>query len=172
MILPEIEKLAKAFSAEHATLSSIAQDMDADMAKIRQRYARVLRGALERTIATRAFLMDAITASPELFTKPKTFVFHGIKVGFRKGTGGIDWDDDGALVARIRKMFPDAAGDLLIKKTEKPIVSALADLSADELKKLGCRVEDTGDVVVAKPVDGDVLKTIKAFLASAEVEKV
>jgi hypothetical protein len=168
--LTDIEKLAKTFSDEHAMLSSIAEDLQADIDKINQRYARVLRGALDRTINARFGLTEAVKLSPELFTKPKTFTFHGIKVGFRKGTGGIDWDDDDTVVKLIEKHFPKVQADLLIKTTKKPIASAIEDLDVVELKKLGCRVEDTGDVVVAKPVDGDVLKTIKAFLASAESE--
>jgi hypothetical protein len=59
--------------------------------------------------------------------------------------------------------------DLLIKITKKPIAKALADLDVSDLKRIGCRVEATGDIVVIASTDSEVDKLVKALLAD-EVE--
>ena len=43
-------------------------------------------------------------------------------------------------------------------------------LEVDDLKRLGVTVEDTGDVVTVRPVDGAVEKTVKALLKNATDE--
>ena len=165
--LTDIANLTDAFAAEHTTLTSIMEDMNADLEKIKRRYLPIIRNAVANAAAKKLALHTAIAGSPGLFEKPKTQIFHGVKVGFRKGSGGIDWDDDAAVVERIEKMFTKAQADLLIKTTKKPIAKALEDLDVAELKKLGCRVEDTGDVVVIKPTDSEIEKAVAALLKDA-----
>lgn len=123
--------------------------------------------AVARAAEREAELRAAVTAAPHLFEKPKTVELHGIKVGFRKGSGGIDWASDDEVVARIRKHFSAPEADLLIRTTEKPIAKALGELDVATLKKLGCTVEDTGDVVVIKATDSEIEKAVNALLKSA-----
>ena len=68
----------------------------------------------------------------------------------------------------IEKHFTKAQMELLIKPTRKPIAKALVDLDVGDLKKLGCRVEATGDVVVIAPAKSDVDKLVKTLLAEGE----
>ena len=88
-------------------------------------------------------------------------------MGFRKGTGGIDWSDDDQTVKLIEKHFPKTQAELLIKTTKKPIKKALADLDVADLKRIGCTVESTGDVVFIKPADSTVDKHVNALLKEA-----
>ena len=164
--LTDIESLTKDFAAEHDTLASLVQDMNADLEKIKQRYLPALRARVAEAAQAKLKLHSAITAAPELFTKPRTQIFHGVKVGFQKGKGGIEFEDAEKVVALIRKNFGDEA-IAYIRTVETPDKKMLADLPVSELKKLGCTVGDTGDTVVIKSTDSEIEKTVAALLADA-----
>jgi hypothetical protein len=169
--LTDIELLTQAFATKHDRLVSVMSDLQAEQAALLKKFLPRLRAAVADAAAAKLTLHTAIAGAPALFDKPKTQIFHGVKVGFRKGSGGIDWDDDAAVVERIEKLFTKPQADLLIKTTKKPIAKALEDLDGAELKKLGCRVESTGDVVVIKPTDSEIEKAVAALLKDAvEVE--
>ena len=169
--LGDIEKLTASFAHDREQVCALVANLEEELAGIRRRYLSRLRAAVAKAQTSRTVLVTAVEAHPELFDKPKTQVFHGVKVGFRKGTGGIDWDDDANVCELIRKHFPKAQAELLIKTTEKPIAKAIADLDVAELKRIGCRVESTGDVVVVKPMDSEVEKVVAALLKdNAEVQ--
>ena len=165
--LADIEKLTASFAHDREQVSSLVHNLEEELAAIRRRYLSRIRGAVAKAQTSRSILVTAVTAHPELFDKPKTQVFHGIKIGFRKGTGGIDWDDDAKVCELIRKHFPKSQADLLIKTTEKPITKAIADLDVADLKRIGCRVESTGDEVVVKPMDSEADKIVNALLKDA-----
>ena len=168
--LATIEQSAKAYSEKRDTLSSIVTLLNQQIEALKQAALPDLRRAVAKAAEKQADLTALVDGARHLFIKPKTLIFHGIKVGLRKGSGGIDWQDDAALVARIKKLFPTEEAELLIKTTEKPIAKALANLDVAELKKLGCTVEATGDVVVISPVDSHVDKLVTALLKDAVEE--
>ena len=95
---------------------------------------------------------------------------YGVKVGFEKGKGRIEWDDDDTVVRLIEKHFPEQA-DILIKTKKKPAKKALAQLSVAELKKLGVTVEETGDQVVIKSTDSEIDKLVTALLKGDEIDE-
>lgn len=93
-------------------------------------------------------------------------VFHGIKVGFQKEKGKIEWDDVDQVVKLIKKHFPEQA-DVLIATSEKPVKDALNNLSAAELKKIGVNITSDGDVAFIRPTDSEVDKMVTALLKAA-----
>ncbi|MEY2689194.1 MAG: hypothetical protein RL375_3392 [Pseudomonadota bacterium] len=156
--------------------------------------ARVYAEARERLAASTAALQDAITAlhrehlptikrhlnaafkheqdlralveaNPHLFTKPKTVVLHGIKCGFQKGKGSITFDDADAVVKLIKKKLPDQA-DVLVATKELPVKDALSQLTVAQLKSIGCKVTEAGELVIVKAVDSAVDKLVNALLKS------
>ena len=163
--MKQLEQLATEYSFKQRALGEIITDMDREVSQVRVKYLKQIRAAVAKAREAKSALHTALTAAPECFTKPRTREFSGIKIGFRKGTGGIDWDDDAKVCALIEKHFPKAQAELLIKTTKKPISKALADLDVADLKRIGCRVEDTGDVVVISSTDSEVDKLVKALLA-------
>lgn len=166
MTLNEIESKTGSYKIARTRLAESVHALNEDIeAMKRQRMPRILRNA-ELAAAARLELHECIEDSPEEFKSPRTQVFHGIKVGFRKGTGGIDWDDDERTSDLIEKHFPDQF-KTLVKTTRKPQAKALASLEVGELKKVACRVESTGDIVVIKPTDSEVDKTVNALLKGA-----
>jgi len=108
--------------------------------------------------------------SRPLFEKPKSQTMHGVRVGWRKGSGGIDFEDADQVVRLIKKHYSEDEQELLIITKEKPNKDALEQLAVDELKKLGCTVEDTADVPFIKDAAGDVDKIVKALLKEATEE--
>jgi hypothetical protein len=129
-----------------------------------------IKRALTQALAHKENLRSAIEAAPELFVKPRTVVFYGIKVGFAKGKGSIEITDKAKTVELIEKNLPGLA-EVLIKVKKSPIKKSIEALDAADLKKIGVTVEGSGDCVVIKPVDSDIDKIIDAFFKESGEEE-
>lgn len=165
--LAQIESLTKPYADARRELAEAVQTLEAIIEAAKRQALPKLKRLVATAAAHELDLKNAITAAPDLFTRPRTVVFHGVTVGLRKGSGGIDWADDDQVVKLIEKHFSKDEAELLIKTTKKPIKKALSDLDVATLKKLGCTVESTGDVVVVKPADSQVNKIVNALLKDA-----
>lgn len=167
--MADVETRTKRFSDARGHVTEYVSELNAELETIKRQALPRLKELVARAAQREAELRTLLEATPHLFTDPKTQTFHGIKVGFRKGSGAIDWTDDAELVARLKKVFGDESAGY-IRTTEKPIARALGTMDASTLKKLGCTVEDTGDVVVIKATDSDVEKIVSALLKGAGEE--
>jgi hypothetical protein len=78
-------------------------------------------------------------------------------------------DDDAQVVKLIRKHLPDKF-EQLVKVKETPIKAAIKEAPAPSCKKIGVKVQDTGDVVFLKDAVDEVDKLVKALLKGAEAE--
>ena len=165
--LATIELAAKAYASDRAELCSEVQLLEDQILALKRAALTKIKKRVAKAAETQTTLTNLIDGNRNLFIKPRALVFHGIKCGLRKGSGGVDWEDDARVVELIRKHFPKAQAELLIKTTEKPIAKAIADLDVAELKKIGCTIEDTSDLVVVKPVDDGVDKLVNALLTNA-----
>lgn len=165
--LAEIELEAKLHEEARLLLSERSAAYQAGLAALAREHMPGIRRALNKAADIESRIRALVAAHPLIFTKPKTRVLHGTKVGYQKAAGKIGWEGKPEkVVERIRRLFPDRA-DLLIHTEEKPNKEGLATLSAADLKKLGCTLTEAGDQVVVKPVDGAVDKMIKALLKEA-----
>lgn len=167
--LAEIELKTKAYSDAREVLAEHVATLQAMIDEAKREAMPLIRRALALAAERQAELRTAIEATPASFDRPRTQIFHGIKVGYRKGSGKVIYDDAARVVKLIRKHLPDQA-DLLIKVEETPIKKAIGDLSADDVKKIGCTIESTGDVVEIKAVDSEVDKIVTALLKEAAEE--
>lgn len=168
--MTEIEKLAADMAAVRDALAGAFMAQQEEQAALDKKYLPHVRRLTAQFKAAHAALAAAVGASPGLFERPRSVILHGIKAGFQKGKGALSWEDDARVVALIKRHFKDQA-DVLIKTTERPVKAALAELPVSDLKRVGIEVEDTGDVVVVKLVDGDVAKMIRALLKNDEEEE-
>lgn len=164
--LADIEHHTIRYAEAREQLMALVAAIEAEMEALKRARLPAIRRALQKAATLEAALRERISAAPELFVKPRSVVMHGIKVGWQKGRGGIVWDDADAVVAAIQKHLPEQA-EALIRWTAKPLKEAINQLDVATLKKLGCRVVDTGDEVLIKPVDGAVDKLVSALLAGA-----
>ena len=161
-----IEKLAKDHADARGVLSGRVLNLKAEMDSAGRRLLPGIKSAVAKAKETQADLEAAVAASPDLFKKPKTRIFHGIKCGFKKGGGKVGWANKDAVVKLIRTHFK-ARFDELVKTAYDPIKGALKKLKVAELERIGCTISGTGDTVLADPVDSDVDKLVAALLKEA-----
>ncbi len=173
MEIIEIQKLTEEYSKNRATLSAIVRDVEAEMDKLKRNAMPYIKKALGRVVESKEALEAAIEESPELFAKPKTRVFSGVKVGYRKQKGEIAWEDEARVIKLIEKYFPDDAREGLMLLREKVSVdkTAVAKLAASDVKRLGITVKEDTDEIVIAPVDSEVEKIVDALLKGAEDSK-
>ena len=165
----EIDRGAKLYRDAREVLTSHVNALNDDVEKARRTHLPNIKRAVERVRTNESELRRLINDSPEHFDKPKTQVLHGIRVGFKKGAGKLEFDDADQVVKLIRKHFAEQF-DLLVKVTERPNKEALSQLTVAELKKLGIEVQSTGDVVFIKDTVSDIDKLVAAMLKQDEEE--
>lgn len=161
--MAQIEDAAKRYSAARGILADICGAFNLDLAEAKRRYVGKLKKAVALAKEREAELSGMLEQSAELFVKPKTVVFHGVKVGFQKAKGKLEFDDADQVLKLIRKHFPEQA-DILINTQETPAKKALEQLSAAELKRLGITVVESGDQVLIKDTTSEVDKMVEALL--------
>jgi len=167
--IAEIEIRAKRYAEARERLAAIVGALNEAVEAIKRAELPKLRRAVASAAEAHDGLKALVEAAPELFVKPKTATLHGIRLGYMKGKGGIEWDDGDAVVAAIQKYLPDQA-EALIRWTGKPLKEAINQLDVAALKKIGCRVVDTGEIVFIKPADSAVDKMVDALLKDATAE--
>ncbi|MEQ9132679.1 MAG: hypothetical protein RJQ08_08560 [Salinisphaeraceae bacterium] len=167
MSLQDIEKRARDYADRRAVLTERVGELQSEIEAARRRHLPGIKRAVNGATEAHDRLASAIQAAPEAFEKRRTLVIAGVRVGYQKGKGKIAWDDEQLVIDRIHRHFPDRVEDL-VKVTEKPVRTALGQLSVAELRKLGCEVTETDDYVLIKPTDGEVDKLVDALLKEAQ----
>ncbi len=168
--MTDIERACKAARDCRLVLQIRAEALQEEITAAQKRKLPGIRSAVEAVAQADAVLLAALQDAPQLFAKPKSVVFHGLQVGYKKGTGAIEINDAGQVVKLIRKHFPERFEDL-VKVKETPIKAAIRNLTGAELQKLGVKVHSAGEVVfITDAVDG-VDKLVKALLKGAEAQQ-
>lgn len=168
--LTDIEELTKRYAYAREILSQKVAALERRIGDAKEQHLPAIKNALSKTKESEAKLRAAIEESPEVFARPRTQVFHGVKVGWQKLKGSITWEDADTVVRLIFKHFTERV-DELTRSTVVPNKQTLSELPAADLKRLGVTVEETGDAVVIKPVDGEVEKIVNALLKDATGEE-
>lgn len=162
MTLKEILPLARAYGGALAALGKVVEGVREEQRRIAKAKQESIQSRVAKAAAARAALVEAITANPALFERPRTQAAHGVTFGMRKLPGRIVGDPAKAI-ALIEKTMPAKAAELVRTKKELD-KGALLKLSAAELASLGVGVADAGDAPVAKAASGDLDKLVKALL--------
>ena len=165
--LGDIERLTREFADARERLSVTVRTLEYKIEALKRQYLPGIKKQVGLAQEKKADLAAVIGDNPDLFVKPRTIVISGIKVGFEKGKGSLDWESSEVVVKLIRKHFPGEA-DILIKTKETPRKKALSSLSVGDLKRIGVTVEETGDVVVIRPTDSEVDKLVDALLRDSD----
>ena len=167
MDLTAIEKLTERYADERALLDSLVMELQGTLENVKNARLPKIRKAVAATAASLAHLREALADAPELFDKPKTQIFHGIRVGYRKGKGEVEWNDEALVVARIKEHFGNVGSKAYLVVTERPSKDALKELEPADLRKLGARIEGDGEEVYVKETDGEAEKVVNALLKGA-----
>lgn len=166
-----IEAKAEAYARDREELASITTALQAVIDEARRRAMPEIREAVRNAAESRDRLRAMIEAAPELFHKPRTRVIAGVKLGYQKQKGKVEFDDEGKVIERIHAQLPKDQAELLIRKRESVHKPAVYDLTAGDLKRLGIRITDDCDEVVIKPTDSEVDKLVAALLDEAGEEE-
>ena len=101
--LVAIESKTKEFADARAKLAVIVTALNDSMEALKRQYMADLKRAVAATAKRQDELKGLLEASPELFAKPRSVIFHGIKVGYAKGKGKIEFTDPEQVVKLIKK---------------------------------------------------------------------
>ncbi len=169
--LNDLEKFAGIYARDHQTLCELVAELNAEVDRVKARHLARLRTAVLFAQTSKAVLHTAVAESAALFHRPRTQIFHGIKIGFAKGKGRLEIADEETTLAKIRHHYGSEAATYL-RTSITPNKESLAQLTAAELKKIGVTLTDTGDTVVIKPVNSDVDKAVASLLKETVPEAV
>lgn len=161
--LIQIDQITKEYATERTKLSDRIRFLEDEINTLKRKRLPGIKNSVQTVLEKQEDLKAALEESRQLFEKPRTIVFHGVKVGFQKAKGKLSWNDDAQVIKLIKKHLPDQE-EILIKKTEKPSKDALLNLSAENLKKIGVSISEAGDVVVIKSTDSEIDKFVEALL--------
>lgn len=167
MALDAVELQTKKYADARALLNERVMSLNDKLEQLKRTYLRGIKTALSEAKEQRGILEACVEENREAFTRPRTHVFHGIKVGFQKGKGKVSFADKDRTLKLIRKNLPELA-EALIKTSETPNKAAMVGLSGHDLKQIGACLSGAGDHVAITPTDSDVDKLVEAMLADDE----
>lgn len=164
--MERIEQLARTYAVQRGGLVELVNGLHNEIERAKAKYLASIRAGVAATKDAESALQVAIERAPDLFVKPRTVTLHGVKLGFQKGKGGIEFDEAEKVVARIERVYAedDTMLEQLLRVKKSPNKEALEALDVASLKRLGCTVREAGDQVVIKPADGEVDKLVAALL--------
>lgn len=115
-----------------------------------------------------AELQRLIDAAPQLFYRPRSITVDGVKCGYRKDQDGIEYDDEAAVIARIRAL-PELAemAPVLIRTEEHLNREAIDMIDPLQRRRAGIRSVTGADQSFIAFSDTDVEKLVKAIMADA-----
>ena len=168
--LTEIEELAKTLASARQAIADRVSTLHEELTLIRNRKLPGIKAAVAAAKEAESKLEQAILAAPELFRdpQPRTIVVHGLRVGFAKGRGKIEWADEATVIAKIEKLFAEEQVQLLVKVEKSVRKKALGALTTDELKRIGCTLRAAGDYVYIEGVADTIEKLINRLLQEDE----
>jgi len=169
--MQEIEPKAKAYAQARQQLVNVLTLLNAEIDAVKRKRMARLRKAIEEARNTGDSLLALVADSEDQFTRPKSQILHGIRLGFKKEKGKIKFADEDHVIKLIHKHLPELADDLIIT-TEKPSKEAINKLDVAQLKKIGATVTCDSDVAFISDPFSEVDKLVSALLKGAEDEEV
>ncbi len=161
-----IEKATADLRDARNSLDERMQLLKNEIGVVHRKHLQGIMDAANDTSSAHDEVYALVSINADLFEKPRTKVLNGVRIGYAKGKGVINFTSK--IISMIKKKMPDQF-DVLVKTTEKPVAKALGNLSAAELKALGVTVTKTGDQIVIKhTVSTELDKLVEGFLKEAE----
>jgi len=142
--LDAIEQAAVTLARHRRALEEELQAADEKLAKVRLACAERLRQKVTDTAKAELALIRLVERAPQLFVRPQSMEFDGVKVGWRKGKGRLELPDQELLIKRAEDVLTPAQRKTVFKVKTTVLKGGLAKLSGDLLKKLGCTLTAAG----------------------------
>jgi hypothetical protein len=169
--LAKIDALALNLSKRRAALADLVAEIETEQRAVLARHRVKLRELFGMTAGAQAALQADVEAHPELFIKPRTLTLHGVKVGFTKGAGRMEIDDEARTIALAKKHLAPEQLALVVSVKESINKKAAASLSIGDLKKLAIRIEETGDRLVLSYTASALDALLERLLADAKEQE-
>jgi hypothetical protein len=161
--MQDIEIETRQFAKAKRALDEIMGEITSETEALKKKYLPRIRSVMNTVTMDHAELYRMIGENPDLFTKPRTQIIDGVRVGFSKGTGTLAIEDPETTIKLIRKHFEDQA-DILIRTTYEPAKAAIKKLDEAQLKKIGCAIEGKEDRVIIEETDTQINKILGSLL--------
>lgn len=165
--LREIGNLVKPFSDAQDTLVERVANLKQDILDVKKNAIVGIRSAVSMVVNRKAKVITAVNENRELFEKPRTQMFEGVKVGLQQIKAKVEWDKNDKkgqrVVNLIKEKFPEMVDTLIVTK-EEPNVKNLLKLSVKELTKIGCVFVDKYDEIVVKTPKIDIDKYVDGLM--------
>ncbi len=139
-----LEQKAREVGVARHTLSVSLGKANAELAKVREKHAEVLRDLTADFKAKQTELEELVGKAPALFDKPQSQEISGVKFGWRKGKGRLVLPEADKLLKKIGEVLTRSQKESVVKVKVTILKGALAKLSGDLLKKLGIDVVGAG----------------------------
>jgi len=165
--LADIEQAATMLAQKRRAVEDATRTAEAAMAAVWEKHAPALRRLIAGVATAQTDLMTLVTVSPHLFVRPRSITVDGLKVGWAKGKGKIEFDDEDAVIKLIRRKLSQDQGDLLITVDETVNKDALKQLDGADLARIGVRLADTSDAPYVVAVKTPTSKLLKSLLEEA-----
>jgi hypothetical protein len=168
--LADIEAACKRAAEAAEDLSGAITDLRAAIEPSIARALPRIRAALVQHRASRKAVADLVEQHRDLFDRPRTRIYHGVKVGLQGLPPKLMLEDTGiALINRIDRELPESASMLAPARREVSL-AAVKLLDDFQLARIGgVRVEGETRVVVTLPLDPE--DAVRALLGPrAEID--
>jgi len=142
--LHAIERAAVTLAGHRRALEAELQAAEEKLARVRQASAERLRQKVIDTAKSEAALIRLVERSPQLFVRPQSMEFDGVKVGWRKGKGRLELPETEKLIQRAEDLLTPAQRKSVLRVRTTVLKGGLAKLSGDLLKKLGVTLTAAG----------------------------
>lgn len=159
-----IDAGAKEYAEARRALAARVQQLEDELRLVRRKHIEAIKRLAGVASMKQAVLQSQIALRKDLFVNPRTMTLHGVKLGLQKGKGRIEWDDADKVVERIRAQYPKGKADALLDVAVTPSKTALLQLEAKELARLGCSIVGTEDAIVIKSADTEIDKLVARIL--------
>ena len=168
--LSQIEDACKRATDAAEDLSGALTDLRAAIEPSITRALPRIRAALVQFRASRKAVADLVEQHRDQFAKPRTRIYHGVKVGLQSLPPQLLLEDKGdALIQRIDRELPGLA-ELLAPAAREVSMAAVRLLEPEQLERIGgVKVTGTDRVIVSLPLDPEA--AVQSLLGPrAEVE--
>lgn len=163
--LNDIERRAKLFAVAREHLAAKLTALNEGIEALQREALPDLKRAIARASEHQVKLDALLQQRPDLFIKPRTTIFHGIKLGYQKTKDSLQYDAE-MVITQVKEKLPEKASGL-IRTKEELVPEALKLLTPDERTAVGITDVLGKDEVLIKPTDSAIDKAVTALLKAA-----
>lgn len=168
--LNDIERRTKLYAEAREDLAKLMSDLEEGIQALQRASLPAIKRAVARASEHHAKLDALLQQRPDLFVKPRTTIWHGIKIGYAKSKDSLDYDAE-TVLKQIKLRLP-LKKDGLIRIKEELVPEAIKLLTPEEKAKVGIRDVPGTDKTVIAPTDSAIEKAVTSLLKAAVDQKI